>query len=117
MTSFSTSISWIAAGILLSILATYALIHLRKGQGDEVPDPEVEYKHYVEPTEVEVYNPLALYPIEELEIIKLEKYEKVYNRFNYQERYGLSFNDFLRKVEAGHMSDFEPTVTRSLDAR
>lgn len=99
MTSLSTSISWIATGILLSILETYALIHLWKHQGDEVPDPEVEYKHYVEPTEVEVYNPLALYPITELEIIKLEKYEKVYNHFKYSET--LTFNDYVRKIECG----------------
>lgn len=116
MTNFSTSPSWIAAGILLSILATYALIQLWKGQGDEVPYPEVEYKHYVEPTEVEVYNPLALYPIEELEIIKLEKYEKAYNHFEYGKRYGLSFKDYLRKVDANQMGDFEPTVTRDLNA-
>lgn len=100
MTNFSTSVSWIVAGTLLFILATYALIHLWKGQGDEVPDPEVEYKHYVEPTEVEVYNPLAIYPIEELEIIKLEKYEQMYNHFKYAEK-GLTFKDYIRKVECG----------------
>lgn len=113
--NFSTSPSWIAAGIILLILATYALIHLWKGQGDEVPDPEVEYIHYTEPEE-EVYNPEAIYPIAEPDILKLEKYEKVYNHFEFEKRYGLSFKDYLRKVEANQMNDFEPTVTRSLDA-
>lgn len=113
--NFSITPSWIAAGIVLLILAMYALIHLWKGQGDEVPDAEVEYIHYSEP-EIEVYNPEAIYPIIEPEILKLEKYEKVYNHFEYGERYGLSFKDYLRKVEANQMDDFEPTVTRSLNA-
>lgn len=102
MQSLIMSISWIAAGILFSILATYALIHLWKHQGDEVPDPEVEYKHYVKPSDgdSEPYNPEAIYPIIEPDIAKLEKYERVYDHFGYAEQ-GLTFNDYVRKVECG----------------
>lgn len=37
----------------------------------------------------------------EADVDRLEKLEKAYNHFNYAERFRITFNDYVRKVEAG----------------
>lgn len=102
MNDIPLTIFQIIAGLIILGLAIYMFLQQTKKLGDEGLDPQAPYKHRDEVVEddSEPYNPEAIYPITEPEIIKLEKYEKVYNHFEYEER-GITFNDYVRKIECG----------------